>query len=358
VMFEPLLRRRLNFFALMNSEEMHKKEYVTFRYMKQLKEYKRAEEESSQLYDLLQQVHARLRLLPEDDKHRAEEETFYHDITNEYKFHYSVWKVTAERRQQLEDAIWQEYHITKEGRVPIVRRKNGCRNPIQENVLHHLVSAKHCVKDIQQAVGNEAQIETYNEDQIAQAIDACWEGDEVVLFPGTYELSDFLFHESITIRGATNNPEDVVILADDSEDNFLVIDSDSIAFKNVTLEARRNTEGCIVLNGGHCLIENCVLNCDKVTRGVIVNPFAICEMSNTSVKGEHENSVVIHPAGKFIDGGENVFSQPPALKLIQHPLLVKKSDIQSEVDRVSVSVQTKTQNTAEPAVGGGDNLVA
>ena len=64
-----------------------------------------------------------------------------------------------------------------------------------------------------------------------------------MLFPGTYELSDFLFHESITIRGATNNPEDVVILADDSEDNFLVIDSESIAFKNVTLEARRNTEG-------------------------------------------------------------------------------------------------------------------
>ena len=65
----------------------------------------------------------------------------------------------------------------------------------------------------------------------------------MVLFPGTYELSDFLFHESITIRGATDDPEDVVILADDSEDNFLVIDSDSIAFKNVTLEARRNTEG-------------------------------------------------------------------------------------------------------------------
>ena len=50
---------------------------------------------------------------------------------------------------------------------------------MQENVLHHLVSAKHCVKDIMQAVGQEAQIETYNQDQIAQAIDACWEGDEV-----------------------------------------------------------------------------------------------------------------------------------------------------------------------------------
>ena len=106
------------------------------------------------------------------------------------------------------------------------------------------------------------------------------------------------------------------------------------------------------------MIENCVLNCDKVTRGVIVKPFAICEMSNTSVKGEHENSVVVHPAGKFIDGGENVFAQPPTLKLIQHPLLVTKSEIESAVDQVSVSVQTKTQNTAEPAVGAGDNLVA
>ena len=74
-------------------------------------------------------------------------------------------------------------------------------------------------------------------------------------------------------------------MAEDDECNFIFADSENIRFQNVTFEARRNTEGCIVVNGGNCGLDNCILNCDEMTRGVIIRPFASCEIKNTIIKG-------------------------------------------------------------------------
>jgi len=355
VPFEPLLRRRLNFYSLMTSESIPR--HICYRYKQQRFDCRRAEEDRENIYDVLQQIQHRLRLAGEEDKHRAEEEKFYENVHNEYMYYYTIWKAHADRRKELEDAIWNDYEITKEGRSDIVRRKNGPRSIREKSIIHHLVSSKHCVKDIQKAVGDNAVIETYNQDQLSVALVNCFDGDEVVLFPGVYELSDFLFHESITVRGAGDSADEVVILADDSENNFILADSENITFKNVTFEARRNTEGCIAVNGGHCVIENCIINCDEITRGVIVRPFATCEINSTVIKGGHEASVVIEPAGVLIDGKDNEFSVAPTLNELKSPTIIKKSSA-SSTQTSSVepsSIQNKHQQTV--SVGGGDTVV-
>ena len=76
-------------------------------------------------------------------------------------------------------------------------------------------------------------------------------------------MADMLFHESITIRGAGDSADDVVLLAEANESSFVFTDAENVTFENLSFEARRNTDGAIVVNGGKCNLISCILNCDE-----------------------------------------------------------------------------------------------
>ena len=94
-----------------------------------------------------------------------------------------------------------------------------------------------------------------------------------------FRFDEHLFHESVTIRGVGDKPEDVIIQSEEGEGYFLFCDSENLFLENLTLEGRRNFEGALVINGGKCTLVDVTISCDLVTRGVIVRPFATCKGS-------------------------------------------------------------------------------
>ena len=92
-----------------------------------------------------------------------------------------------------------------------------------------------------------------------------------------FSFEEHLFHESISIRGVGEKPDDVIIQSEEGEGYFVFCDSENIFFENLTLEGRRNFEGALVVNGGKCNLINVNISCDMVTRGIIVRPFAVCK---------------------------------------------------------------------------------
>lgn len=166
-----------------------------------------------------------------------------------------------------------------QGRLDIVRRKNGPRSEFEDRIVSHLVGQRLTPKRIAEVVGDlDREVKTYSEENFPIAVANCFEGnisrkfrkilnlltgDEIVLFPGVYDLTDMLFHESITIRGAGESPDDVVLLAEANESSFVFADAENVTFRNLTFEARRNSDGAVVVNGGKCTIDSCILNCDE-----------------------------------------------------------------------------------------------
>lgn len=168
-------------------------------------------------------------------------------------------------------------------------------------------------------------------------------------------MNEYLFHESITVRGCGESADQVVILAEDDECNFIFADAENICFKNLTFEARRNTEGCIVVNGGQCVLDNCILNCDEITRGVIVRPYAECQIKSTTIKGGHEASLIVESAGTVIDGGGNDFTIEPVLNQLKDPIIIKQPLCDQIVDVKKDQIGQKLASPRlDPAVGAGD----
>jgi len=263
MIFEPLLRQRLNFYSLMTSEIIPR--HAIFKYDRLLLECLKAKEEREAVYGVMQQVQNRLKVSPNDgSRGRNEEEDFFERVQEEFFRQEYLWKLLTNRRQALEEDIWQKYHIHRTGRLDIVRRKNGPRSEFEDRIVSHLVGQRLTPKRIAEVVGDlDREVKTYSEENFPIALANCFEGDEIVLFPGVYDLTDVLFHESITIRGAGESPDDVVLLAEANESSFVFADAENVTFRNLTFEARRNSDGAVVVNGGKCTIDSCILNCDE-----------------------------------------------------------------------------------------------
>lgn len=104
----------------------------------------------------------------------------------------NVWKTLCcmnikSLRREEPKLVTPKLTLDKIIKPDLVRRKNGCRDMVEKKVIHHLVASNLSVKQIRNAVGDDAVIKTYAEDQLAEALANCYEDDEVVLFPGVYE---------------------------------------------------------------------------------------------------------------------------------------------------------------------------
>merc|ERR1711937_580786 len=292
MIFEPLLRQRLNFYSLMTSEIIPR--HAIFKYDRLLLECLKAKEEREAVYGVMQQVQNRLKVSPNDgSRGRNEEEDFFERVQEEFFRQEYLWKLLTNRRQALEE-------------------------------------------DIPIALAN------------------CFEGDEIVLFPGVYDLTDVLFHESITIRGAGESPDDVVLLAEANESSFVFADAENVTFRNLTFEARRNSDGAVVVNGGKCTIDSCILNCDEVTLGIIVRPFATCEIENSKIRGPHESSVTVEPGATFIEGSSCNMSLPVSICHLPAP---KVTSLSPRPPVPSPIAQKDQVTKVDPAEGAGDTLV-
>jgi len=341
--FEPVLRRRLNLFGLDCDSLRH----LHFRHDRDKAFFNNRLLELAGIRDVLERV--------------SQEDKIYDRIYNDYLECYAICKVHASRLQKMEHELWHQYQIIKEGGQQIVRCKNGPRAE-PDRIVCHVVGRNLTTRQLASLkLDDNCIIKTYDEDGFGEAIQNCFENDQVLLFPGVYSFDEHLFHEKITIRGCGNSPNDVIIESEDGEGYFVFVDSEQLTLDNLTLEGSRNFEGALVVNGGSCHLNNVHIKCDPITRGIIVRPFATCVVNNVTITGEHACSVSLENASELVESGVNSFSAqvrydqlaPAVRRTVGAAAVPGLAKLEEKVDQLEIGTKLASPRV-DPTEGAGD----
>jgi len=342
--FEPVLRRRLNLFGLDCDSLRH----LHFRHDRDKAFFNNRLLELAGIRDVLERV--------------SQEDKIYDRIYNDYLECYAICKVHASRLQKMEHELWHQYQIIKEGGQQIVRCKNGPRSSPNKTVCH-VIGRNLTARQLGALeLDDSCIIKTYDEEGFGEAIQNCFENDQVLLFPGVYSFDEHLFHEKITIRGCGAEPTDVVIQSEDGEGYFVFVDSEQLTLENLTLEGSRNFEGALVVNGGACHLNNVHIKCDPITRGIIVRPFASCIVNNVTITGQHACSVSLENASELIESGANSYAAPvrydqlaPAVRRAVGAVapVLGLAKLEEKVDQLEIGTKLASPRV-DPTEGAGD----
>ncbi|CAL8361787.1 SHC SH2 domain-binding protein 1 isoform X1 [Gadus morhua] len=125
------------------------------------------------------------------------------------------------------------------------------------------------------------------------AVDACFQGDAVLILPGHYSVtSSLLLPDSITIEGF-GLPDEVVIEKKNKGDTFVETTGAAIKISNVKFIQHDAIEGILCVRQGKLEMENCVLQCE--TTGVIVRTSAHLIMNLCDLYGSKGAGIEIYP---------------------------------------------------------------
>lgn len=114
-------------------------------------------------------------------------------------------------------------------------------------------------------------------------IEKSYDGDEILLEPGHYNLHNITLSKSISITG-NGNPKDIIIDGENKSSIFLIrSDSVHVTFKNITF-INANVEGfggAISMETGHVYVDNC----NFINNTASVNAGGISNYGNEKTKG-------------------------------------------------------------------------
>ncbi|KAM4767189.1 SHC SH2 domain-binding protein 1 [Cyanocitta cristata] len=154
------------------------------------------------------------------------------------------------------------------------------------SLLHLLARDKLCPESCE---GLEIQ---FHRDPLA-AVNACYEGDRVIICPGHYVVDGvFCIADSVEIEGY-GLPDDVVIEKQGKGDNFFDCTGANIKISNLKLVQHDAVEGILNVHHGKTTLENCVLQCE--TTGITVRTSAELLMKNSDLYGAKGAGVEIYP---------------------------------------------------------------
>ncbi|KAM4593720.1 SHC SH2 domain-binding protein 1 isoform 2-T2 [Odontesthes bonariensis] len=125
------------------------------------------------------------------------------------------------------------------------------------------------------------------------AVDACHQGDVVIVLPGIYCVSSSIFiPDSVTIEGF-GFPDEVVIEKKNKGDSFVESTGADVRLSNIKFIQHDAIEGILCVREGTLNMENCVLQCE--TTGVIVQTSARLAMNMCDLYGSKGAGVEIYP---------------------------------------------------------------
>ncbi|NXO86850.1 SHCBP protein, partial [Sitta europaea] len=125
------------------------------------------------------------------------------------------------------------------------------------------------------------------------AVNACYEGDRVIICPGHYFVDGvFSIADSVELEGY-GLPDDVVIEKQGKGDNFFDCTGANIKISNLKLVQHDAVEGILNVHHGKTTLENCVLQCE--TTGITVRTSAELLMKNSDLYGAKGAGVEIYP---------------------------------------------------------------
>ncbi|XP_057257100.1 SHC SH2 domain-binding protein 1 [Pezoporus wallicus] len=155
------------------------------------------------------------------------------------------------------------------------------------STLQSLIRDKLCPE----SCGEEQEIQFHN-DPLA-AVNACYEGDRVIICPGHYIVDDmFCIADSVELEGY-GLPDDIVIEKRGKGDNFVDCTGNNIRISSLKLVQHDAVEAILNVRHGKTTVENCVLQCE--TAGVTVRTSAELLMKNSDLYGAKSAGVAIYP---------------------------------------------------------------
>ncbi|KAM6159527.1 SHC SH2 domain-binding protein 1 [Erethizon dorsatum] len=130
------------------------------------------------------------------------------------------------------------------------------------------------------------------------AINACYEGDTVIVCPGHYVVhGTFSIADSIDLEGY-GLPDDIVIEKRGKGDTFVDCTGADIKISSIKFVQHDAIEGILIIHRGKTTVENCVLQCE--TTGVTVRTSAEFLMKNSDLYGAKGAGLEIYPGSKCI----------------------------------------------------------
>ncbi|XP_023582553.1 SHC SH2 domain-binding protein 1 [Trichechus manatus latirostris] len=128
------------------------------------------------------------------------------------------------------------------------------------------------------------------------AINACYEGDSVIVCPGHYVVhGSFSIADSIELEGY-GLPDDIVIEKRGKGDTFVDCTGADIKISSIKFVQHGAVEGILSIHRGKTTLENCVLQCE--TTGVTVRTSAELLMKNSDLYGAKGAGIEIYPGSK------------------------------------------------------------
>ncbi|XP_046291093.1 SHC SH2 domain-binding protein 1 isoform X2 [Marmota monax] len=144
----------------------------------------------------------------------------------------------------------------------------------------------------------EGEIEVQFHRDPLSAINACFEGDTVIVCPGHYMVhGTFSIADSIELEGY-GLPDDIVIEKRGKGDTFVDCTGADIKISNIKFVQHDAVEGILIIHRGKTTLENCVLQCE--TTGVTVRTSAEFLMKNSDLYGAKGAGIEIYPGSKCI----------------------------------------------------------
>ncbi|XP_039619075.1 SHC SH2 domain-binding protein 1 isoform X1 [Polypterus senegalus] len=139
--------------------------------------------------------------------------------------------------------------------------------------------------------GEEFELQ-FHSDPLA-AVNACYEGDVVIICPGHYIVNgSFSIPDSVELEGY-GLTDDVVIEKKGKGETFLDCTGDNVKISNLKFLQHDAVEGILCIRQGKTTMENCVLQCE--TTGVIVRSSAELFMNICDLYGAKGAGVEIYP---------------------------------------------------------------
>ncbi|NXE49423.1 SHP1L protein, partial [Casuarius casuarius] len=191
--------------------------------------------------------------------------------------------------------IWEDLHLRAHGPLNprILRRRKGYRED-GKTVTH--VVAKTMTAEMVKDFSMDTLLQQHK--NLNVALESCYSGDTVVVFPGEYKAVNLsMLTEDIIIRG-TGRPEETMIVSEPTHDSFVLSKAKDIKLMHLTLVQQGTLDGIVVVESGHMTLANCVLRCEGT--GVCVLPGASLTITDSEITGAQGAGVELYPGSTAI----------------------------------------------------------
>ncbi|XP_055090548.1 testicular spindle-associated protein SHCBP1L isoform X3 [Symphalangus syndactylus] len=194
--------------------------------------------------------------------------------------------------------MWEDLRLRVHGPFfpRILRRRKGKRE-FGKTITH--IVAKVMTTEMIKDLSSDTLLQQH--DDLDLALDNCYSGDTVIIFPGEYQAANLaLLTDDIIIKGVGRR-EEIMITSEPSRDSFVVSKADNVKLMHLSLIQQGTVDGIVVVESGHMTLENCMLKCEGT--GVCVLTGAALTITDSEITGAQ-----VLPAPKLKMTNNHIYS--------------------------------------------------